>query len=226
MNNMTESFIPGAINKLCAGKTNSHFTNLANYVSAFTNDGTSIDVALAKACFECHFENSSLYLDDAPFHTFSVLGFFQNLMDRVMWNARKLNIALERAEKQEQESGGIYGIDLAQSAIDDVETDMPRERIKEAVQSDYELLFTTQTLIMTELGIDGQAFDIDLLFFNPSSLDKQTETWVNATPADTYDSAMLVMQEIVDELKSSDAKTQLAGFMANRAAALEARLAA
>lgn len=221
MNNMTESFIPGAINKLCAGKTNSHFTNLANYVSAFTNDGTSIDVALAKACFECHSSE-----DEAPFHTFAVLGFFQNLMDRVMWNARKLNIALERAEKQEQESGGIYGVDLAQSAIDDVETDMPRERIKDAVQSDYELLFTTQTLIMTELGIDGQAFDIDLLFFNPSSLDKQTDTWVNATPADTYDSAMLVMQEIVDELKASDAKTQLAGFMANRAAALEARLAA
>ena len=221
MNNMTESFIPGAINKLCAGKTNSHFTNLANYVSAFTNDGTSIDVALAKASFECHSSE-----DEAPFHTFAVLGFFQNIMDRVMWNARKLNIALERAEKQEQESGGIYGLDLAQSAIDDVETDMPRERIKAAVQSDYELLFTTQTLIMTELGIDGQAFDIDLLFFNPSSLDKQTDSWVNATPADTYDSAMLVMQEIVDELKASDAKTQLAGFMANRAAALEARLAA
>lgn len=219
--NMTESFIPGAITRLCQGKTNSHFTNLANYIAGFTGPDTPIDVALAKAAFECHSAQ-----DEAPFHTFAVLGFFQNIMDRIMWNARKLNVSMERAAQEEAESGGIYGVDLAQTAIDDVGVNLPIDRIKDAVQSDYELLFTTQTLIMSELGIDGEAFDIDLLFFNPSSLDEETETWVRKTPADNYDAAMQVMQEIVDELKASDNKTKLANFMANRASALEARLAA
>lgn len=219
--NMTESFIPGAISRLCQGKTNTHFTNLANYISGFTGPDTQIDVALAKAAFECHSAQ-----DEAPFHTFAVLGFFQNIMDRIMWNARKLHVSLERAAKEESESGGIYGVDLAQTAIDDVGVNLPLDRIRDAVQSDYELLFTTQTLIMAELGIDGEAFDIDLLFFNPSSLDEETETWVRATPADNYDDAFRVMQEIVDELKASDNNTKLANFMANRAAALEARLAA
>ena len=219
--NMTESFIPGAITRLCQGKSNTHFTNLANYIAGFTGPDTPIDVALAKAAFECHSAQ-----DEAPFHTFAVLGFFQNIMDRIMWNARKLNVSLERAAQEEAESGGIYGVDLAQTAIDDVGVNLPIDRIKDAVQSDYELLFTTQTLIMSELGIDGEAFDIDLLFFNPSSLDEETETWVRKTPADNYDAAMQVMQEIVDELKASDNKTKLANFMANRASALEARLAA
>ena len=219
--NMTESFIPGAITRLCEGKSNTHFTNLANYIAGFTGPDTQIDVALAKAAFECHSAQ-----DEAPFHTFAVLGFFQNIMDRIMWNARKLNVALERAAQEEAETGGIYGVELAQKAIDDVGVNLPIDRIRDAVQSDYELLFTTQTLIMSELGIDGEAFDIDLLFFNPSSLDEETETWVRKTPADNYDAAMQVMQEIVDELKASDNKTKLANFMANRAAALEARLAA
>lgn len=219
--NMTESFIPGAITRLCQGKTNSHFTNLANYIAGFTGPDTPIDVALAKAAFECHSAQ-----DEAPFHTFAVLGFFQNIMDRIMWNARKLNVSLERAAQEEKESGGIYGVDLAQTAIDDVGVNLPIDRIRDAVQSDYELLFTTQTLVMAELGIDGEAFDIDLLFFNPSSLDEESETWVRKTPADNYDAAMQVMQEIVDELKASDSKTKMASFMANRASALEARLAA
>lgn len=220
--NMKESFIPGALTRLCQGKSNTHFTNLANYVAGFTDAETPIDVAFAKASFAC-----SAAQDEAPFHTFAVLGFFQNIMDRIMWNARKLDIAFQRAEQQEAESGGIYGVDLAQSAMDEVGVhDVPRERIKDAVQSDYELLFQTQTLIMVELGIDGEAFDIDLLFFNPSVLDEITGEWLKPTPASTYDEAMQVMQNTVDELKAKDNSTKLAGFMANRAKMLDARLAA
>eukprot|EP00919_Chromeraceae_sp_WS-2016_P068641 GHVR01162505.1.p1 GENE.GHVR01162505.1~~GHVR01162505.1.p1 ORF type:complete len:222 (-),score=47.54 GHVR01162505.1:594-1259(-) len=221
MTSYSESFIPGAMNKLCAGKTNSHFTNLANYIAGFTNDSTPIDVALAKAVFECQAAEQ-----EAPFHTFAVLGFFQTIMDRVMWNARKLRIAMDRAEQQQQESGGIYGVDLAQSAIDDVEVNIDFNRIKDAVQSDYELLFTTQTLIMSELAIDGEQFGIDLLFFNPSNLDETSGQWVQDTPADTYDDAMRVMQEIVDDLKAADNKTLMAGYLKNREAVLAARLAA
>ena len=220
--NMKESFIPGALTRLCQGKSNTFFTNLANYVAGFTDAETPIDVAFAKAAFECNGDREA-----APFPTFAVLGFFQNVMDRIMWNARKLDIAFQRAEQQEEESGGIYGVELAQSAMDEVGVhDVPRERIKEAVQSDYELLFQTQTLIMAELGIDGEAFDIDLLFFNPSVLDETTGEWLKPTPASSYDEAMQVMQTTVDERKSKDNATKLAGFMANRAKMLDARLAA
>lgn len=220
--NMTQSFIPGALQTLCTGKTNTYTTNLSNYIAGFTDADTPIDVAYAKAAFECNGERES-----APFPTFGVLGHMQTLMDRIMWNARKLDIAFQRAEQQEAESGGIYGLDLAQTAMDDVGvSDVPRDRIRDAVESDYELLFTTQTLIMAELGIDGEAFDIDLLFFNPSSYDETSDSWVKPTPAQTYDEAMRVMQETVDELKERDNKTKLAGFMANRAAALQSRLAA
>ena len=43
--NMSESFIPGALNRLCQGKTNSYGANLANYIAGFTNADTPIDVA-------------------------------------------------------------------------------------------------------------------------------------------------------------------------------------
>lgn len=220
--NMNQSFIPGALQMLCTAKSGTYTTNLSNYIAGFTDADTPIDVAYAKAAFECNGDRET-----APFPTFGVLGHMQTLMDRIMWNARKLDIAFQRAEQQEAESGGIYGLDLAQTAMDEVNVhDLTRDRIKDAVQSDYELLFTTQTLIMGELGIDGEAFDIDLLFFNPSSYDEQSDSWVKPTPASTYDEAMRVMQETVDELKANETKTKLAGFMANRAAALEARLAA
>ena len=220
--NMKESFISGALQMLCTGKSGTYTTNLSNYIAGFTDADTPIDVAYAKAAFECNGDRET-----APFPTFGVLGHMQTLMDRIMWNARKLDIAFQRAEQQESESGGIYGLDLAQTAMDDVNVhDVPRDRIKDAVQSDYELLFTTQTLIMGQLGIDGEAFDIDLLFFNPSSYDEQSDSWVKPSPASSYDEAFRIMQETVDELKANDTKTALAGFMANRAAALEARLAA
>ncbi len=220
--NMKESFIPGALQMLCTGKSGTYTTNLSNFIAGFTDADTSIDVAYAKAAFECNGDRET-----APFPTFGVLGHMQTLMDRIMWNARKLDIAYQRAEEKEAESGGIYGVELAQAAMDDVNVhDVPRERIKDAVQSDYELLFTTQTLIMGELGIDGEAFDIDLLFFNPSSYDEASDSWVKPTPASTYDEAMRVMQETVDELKERDTKTKLASFMANRAKMLDERLVA
>ena len=219
--NMNDSFIPGALNKLCAGKSNTYYTNLANYIAGFTNSETPIDVAYAKAAFECNSDR-----DTAPFHVFAVINHMQTLMDRIMWNARRLKVDLDRAAQQEEESGGIYGVDLAQTAIDETGVNLPVDRIKDAVQSDYELLFQTQTLIMNELDIDGEALDIDLLFFNPSSYDETSDSWVHATPADTYDAAMQVMDEIVVELKANETKTKLAGFMKNRAAMLESRLAA
>lgn len=220
--NMTESFIPGALQTLCTGKSGTYTTNLSNFISGFTDDNTPIDVAYAKAAFECNGDRES-----APFPTFGVLGHMQTLMDRIMWNARKLDIAFQRAERKEAESGGIYGVELAQSTMDDVNVhDVPRERIRDAVQSDYELLFTTQTLIMAQLGIDGESFDIDLLFFNPSIYDEQSDSWVKPTPAQSYDEAFRVMQETVDELKANETKTALAGFMANRAKMLDERLAA
>ena len=220
--NMKESFIPGALQTLCTGKSGTYTTNLSNFISGFTDDDTPIDVAYAKAAFECNGDRES-----APFPTFGVLGHMQTLMDRIMWNARKLDIAFQRAEQKEAESGGIYGVELAQSTMDDVNVhDVPRERIRDAVQSDYELLFTTQTLIMAQLGIDGESFDIDLLFFNPSIYDEQSGSWVKPTPAQSYDEAFRVMQETVDELKANETKTALAGFMANRAKMLDERLAA
>lgn len=220
--NMKESFIPGALQTLCTGKSGTYTTNLSNFISGFTDDNTPIDVAYAKAAFECNGDRES-----APFPTFGVLGHMQTLMDRIMWNARKLDIAFQRAERKEAESGGIYGVELAQSTMDDVNVhDVPRERIRDAVQSDYELLFTTQTLIMAQLGIDGESFDIDLLFFNPSIYDEQSDSWVKPTPAQSYDEAFRVMQETVDELKANETKTALAGFMANRAKMLDERLAA
>ena len=33
MNNMSQSFITGALNRLCQGKTNSYGANLANYIA-------------------------------------------------------------------------------------------------------------------------------------------------------------------------------------------------
>lgn len=220
--NMSESFIPGALNRLCQGKTNSYGANLANYIAGFTNADTPIDVAYAAAAIECNGDR-----DSAPFPTFAILGHMQTLMDRIMWNARGLKIAYDRAAKQEEESGGIYGVELAQSKMDEVGvTDIPLDRIRDAVESDYELLFTTQVNIMASLGIDGEAFDIDLLFFNPSSLDETTETWVKLSPAETYDEAMLAMDKIVDELNAKANKTAMAEFMKNREELLKSRLAA
>ena len=220
--NMSESFIPGALTRLCQGKTNSYGANLANYIAGFTNADTPIDVAYAAAAIECNGDR-----DSAPYPTFAILGHMQTLMDRIMWNARKLKIAYDRAAQQEAESGGIYGVELAQNAMDEVGvTDISLDRIRDAVQSDYELLFQTQVNIMASLGIDGDVFDIDLLFFNPSTLDEASDTWVKLTPAESYDDAMLAMDKIVDELKAKENKTAMAEFMKNRAAMLDARLAA
>ena len=219
--NMSESFITGALNRLCQGKTNSYKTNLSNYIAGFTNADTPIDVAYAKAAVECNSDSS------APFSTVAVLGHMQELMDRIMWNARGLKIAYDRAAKREEESGGIYGIELAQNKMDEIGvTDIPLDRIQDAVKSDYEFLFTTQVNILSALGMNGDALDIDLLYFNPATLDETTETWVKLTPAESYDEAMLVMDKIVDELRAKENKTAMAEFMKNREELLKSRLAA
>ena len=215
--NAVESFIPKAFDALLDRK--GYRGNLANYIASKLNgNDIAIDEAIAFAAIECQAQGT-----EAPFNVMACVSFYQDLMDKGCWNARKLYVANNIAEEQERGSGGIYGIDLADRAIEATGVNALNDVVPEIVKSDYEHLFIGQSEVLSVLGIDA---DIDLYFFNPSQYDKLTDTWQTPHRCESFSSALEAMEGICDELKINERETKLAEYKRLRDARLKQRLAA
>lgn len=212
MNTQTPSFIPQAAVDLTDSK--GHRGQLANFVLNRTSSDVAIDEAICLAAIECD-------TADAPFHVMSVISFFQLLMDKVSWNARKLFVANQMAAA----GVGIYGLDGAQRAIDTVGVNATNEDIHNIVKADYEQLFIAQSELLSVLEV-GDSMDIDLFFFNPAVRLEDGSWDNNAHCCDSFDSALDTMNSIVDDLKAKERTDKMQQYKKMRDARLKERLSA
>ena len=212
MSNLVESFIPNAFDAICTRKPN-HTTDLANYINGQTGEGgedLTFEERFASTVFEAH-----NLRQEAPFKTLSVLFFLQTLMDQVCWNARRLKIALENADQKNEETGELYGIDRAAKARRSTGVSVGLDRIADCVESDYEFLTYLLSLVTAEINSQTYTYDVDVVMFNPSSLDEETNTWVNRSRSETWEEALRHMDLISSELNGDSPKTKLANFREN-----------
>jgi len=212
MNSQTPSFLPQAFLDISDRK--GYKGDLANYIAKRITADASIDEAICLAAIECD-------SPDAPFHVMAVINFFQLLMDKVSWNARKLFVANQMAAAEV----GIYGLDGAQRAIDTVGVNATNEDIHHIVKSDYEQLFIAQSELLSVLEV-GDSMDIDLFFFNPAVRLEDGSWDNNAHCCDSFNSALDAMNTIVDELKDRERTDKMAQFKKLRDARLKERLSA
>ena len=209
------SFLPQAFLDICERK--GYKGNLANYIASRLTADVNIDEAIAVAAIDCNGQGQ-----EAPFNVMAVIGFYQDLMDKVCWNARRLFVANNLASAQTDATGGIYGVDFSQRAIDSTGVNADNATIYDIVKSDYEQLFLAQSELLAVMDMN---IDIDLMFFNPSER-QEDGSWQNPHYCDSFDAALEVMNGICDKLKTEEKANQLSKLKALRDARLKERLSA
>lgn len=209
------SFLPQAFADVSERK--GYKGDLARYIACWITSDVDIDEAIAMAAIDCNGQGQ-----EAPFNVIAVIGFYQDLMDKVCWNARRLFVANNLASAQTNETGGIYGVDFAQRAIDSTGVNADNATIYDIVNADYAQLFLAQSELLAVMDVN---MDIDLLFFNPSERNEDG-SWSNPYQCDSFDTALEAMNGICDRLKANEKVDQLAKLKALRDARLKERLSA
>lgn len=145
------------------------------------------------------------------------LSFTQLLMNKVCWNARRLNRSVIEQEADDR----LNGIDFSQDVAEEVGIDdRSRSNVKEAVDQDFEWLLKLHSYLAREFP---QFSDIeDFVMFRQSErvVDKETGlvSWNTVGEAMDFDSTMHLMDEIAEDLREqsaleSDEKLQALTFV-------------
>lgn len=206
-----QSFIPKAFADLLG--RNGHVGNLANFVTTF-DDGEqateveAIEFSIQQAAVTCYTDG-----DEAPFHVFSVLSFYQKLMDKCCWNARSLMKANDKPDNKN-------GVDPIARAAEKAGVHADKDEIKKIIAEDYRVLLIS---FSEALNVAEVTEDMDLFYFNPS--EQIDGIWEEPYRAEDFDAAFSAMEVVIERLDEQKA-TKLAELKAAREARLAERLAA
>ena len=189
----SQSFIPAAAASLPerSGKK----AKLAKHIDNFEGD------------FEDRvFQAYALSFDeDATYYPIQILGYVQDLMDKVCWNARRVLKSYHLPEE-------VYGCDPTEKAREETGVSVDVEHIQDVVDADFNTLYVmTANMLQCEEGLD-----FELHYFNPSEV--VDDEWVEERTCDSFSDAQIQMDDIVDKLNTVNPVDALAA-MRKRAAA-------
>ena len=189
----SQSFIPAAAAALSdrSGKK----AKLAKHIDSF--DGPFEDrvyQALALA-----------FDEDSEYYAIQILGYLQDLMDKVCWNARRVLKSYHLPEE-------VYGCDPTEKAREETGVSVDVEHIPDVVDADFNTLYVmTANMLQCEEGLD-----FELHYFNPSEV--VDDEWVEQRTCDSFSDAQVEMDDVVDKLNRVNPADALAA-MRKRAAA-------
>ena len=189
----SQSFIPAAAAALSdrSGKK----AKLAKHIDSF--DGPFEDrvyQALALA-----------FDEDSEYYAIQILGYLQDLMDKVCWNARRVLKSYHLPEE-------VYGCDPTEKAREETGVSVDEEHIPDVVDADFNTLYVmTANMLQCEEGLD-----FELHYFNPSEV--VDDEWVEQRTCDSFSDAQVEMDDVVDKLNRVNPADALAA-MRKRAAA-------
>lgn len=189
----SQSFIPAAASALSSRSGKKAI--LAKHIDKF--EGTFED-----RVFQAYAQSFS---EDATYYPIQILGYVQDLMDKVCWNARRVLKSYHLPEE-------VYGCDPTEKAREETGVSVDLEHIEDVVDADFKTLYImVSNMLQCEEGME-----FDLWYFNPSEL--VDDEWVETRSSDNFKEAQVQMDEIVDKLNTVDPADALAA-MRKRAAA-------
>ena len=189
----SQSFIPAAAAALSdrSGKKG----KLAKHIDNFDGDFQDrVFQALAIA-----------FDEDSEYYAIQILGYMQDVMDKVCWNARRVLKSYHLPEE-------VYGCDPTEKAREETGVSVDEEHIPLVVDADFNTLYVmTANMLQCEEGLD-----FELHYFNPSEV--VDDEWVEQRTCDSFSDAQVEMEDVVDKLNRVDPVDALAA-MRKRAAA-------
>jgi len=189
----SQSFIPAAAASLPerSGKK----AKLAKHIDSFDGDFQDrVFQALAVA-----------FDEDSEYYAIQILGYMQDLMDKVCWNARRVLKSYHLPEE-------VYGCDPTEKAREETGVSVDIEHIPDVVDADFNPLY-----IMAANMLQGEeGLDFELHYFNPSEV--VDDEWVEQRTCDSFSDAQIQMDDVVDKLNRVNPVDALAA-MRKRAAA-------
>ena len=188
----SQSFIPAAAAALSnrSGKK----AKLAKHIDNFEGD------------FEDRvYQAFAQSFDGDSYYPIQILGYVQDLMDKVCWNARRVLKSYHLPEE-------VYGCDPTEKAREETGVSVDIEHIPDVVDADFNTLYVmTANMLQCEEGLD-----FELHYFNPSEV--VDDEWVEQRTCDSFSDAQIQMDDIVDKLNTVNPVDALAA-MRKRAAA-------
>ena len=189
----SQSFIPAAAASLPerSGKK----AKLAKHIDNFDGDFQDrVFQALAVA-----------FDEDSEYYAIQILGYMQDVMDKVCWNARRVLKSYHLPEE-------VYGCDPTEKAREETGVSVDIEHIPDVVDADFNTLYVmAANMLQCEEGLD-----FELHYFNPSEV--VDDEWVEQRTCDSFSDAQIEMEDVVDKLNRVDPVDALAA-MRKRAAA-------
>tara|TARA_S200000501_G_scaffold321828_1_gene317478 strand:- start:13 stop:597 length:585 start_codon:yes stop_codon:yes gene_type:complete len=188
----SQSFIPAAAASLPerSGKK----AKLAKYIDNFEGD------------FEDRvYQAFAQSFDEDSYYPIQILGYVQDLMDKVCWNARRVLKSYHLPEE-------VYGCDPTEKAREETGVSVDIEHIPDVVDADFNTLYVMAANMLQ----CAEGLDFELHYFNPSEV--VDDEWVEQRTCDSFSDAQVEMDDIVDKLNTVNPVDALAA-MRKRAAA-------
>jgi len=182
-----------------------------------SQDAATIEEQFVEAIIATYSEQESG--GESTHHMLTLLGLFQDLLDKCSWNARRLTRALQR-EAEVGDISHIYGVDTVESTSVDVGVSCELEHIDEVISNDYAHLTIEWSRLSQVVAPDRD--DAQLYMFGPSQFDEASGQWVQAHKCEDFGSALAAMDLEADRLAEKsrqEAKQKLLALRELRVAA-------
>lgn len=187
----SNSFIPNAFQALT--ERNGKKGAAARFVQS--QDGATIEAQFVEAIIATYSEQESG--GESAHHMLTLLGLFQDLLDKCSWNARRLTRAIQR-EAAAGDINHIYGVDTVESTSVDVGVSCELEHIEEIISNDYAHLTIEWSRLSQVVAPDRD--DAQLYMFAPSQYDEASDQWVQRHKCEDFTSALAAMDLEADRL--------------------------
>ena len=186
-----DSFIPNAFQSLTerSGKKGA----AARFVQS--QDGATIEAQFVEAIIATYSEQESG--GESTHHMLTLLGLFQDLLDKCSWNARRLTRALQR-EAEVGDIDHLYGVDTVESTSVDVGVTCELANVEEIISNDYAQLTIEWSRLSQVVAPDRD--DAQLYMFAPSQYNEDSDTWVQVHKCEDFGSALAAMDLEADRL--------------------------
>ena len=198
------SYIPAAFQALTerSGKKGS----AARFVDS--QQSSSLDMKFVDAVIETYAEQEAG--GESTHHMLTLLGLFQDLLDKCSWNARRHYRSLQREEQIESDGQPIYGVDTVVQTADEVGVHCDKEHVSDIIEQDYAYLTIEWSRLSQVVAPDRD--DAQLYLFAPSKYDESTEQWVQQYKCESFGEALTAMDNEADllvEKSRAEAKQKL-----------------
>lgn len=210
----TGSYIPAAFQALT--ERNGKKGAAARFVAS--QDGATLEEQFIEAVIATYSEQEAG--GESTHHMLTLLGLYQDLCDKVSWNARRHYRALQREIEQDEKGNFIYGVDTVAQTAEEVGVSCDKEHVADIAENDYAQLTIEWSRLSQTVTPDRD--DAQLYMFGPSQYDEASDQWIQVYKCENFVDALTAMDNEADKLAEksrAEAKEKLLALRELRDAA-------